>query len=521
MTAPLPPNESERLATLRQSEERFREIVENLRQVFWLTDAEQGVVLYASPAYELIWGRAVATLRAKPGDWIEAIHPDDRQRVLAAMADRAAGKYDLEYRILRPDGSLRWIHDRAFPVRNPAGKVYRIAGMAEDVTERKAFEAQYLHAQRMEAIGTMASGIAHDVNNVLAPMLIVAPLLREKLGDPNDVELLTMVEQSARRGAGVIKQLLTFSRGLEGEKGPLQMGHLIKEVAGILSETFPREIKIEHKVARDLWAVRGDAAQLHQVLMILCANARDAMPRGGQLSIGAHNVTRTRDDPRPAANARPGPYVAIEVRDTGRGMPPDIVARIFEPFFTTKETGQGAGLGLSSATGIVRSHDGFVTVDSVVGQGSVFRVMLPVAEESIREAPESGSARLPMGAQEMILVVDDEVAVRETTRAILIKYNYRVVTAADGAEALMHLQAQSGGVRLMLADVMMPGMNGLALVRAARDVAPALPVVIMTGRHDPERRKELTALGVREILAKPFSHEVLLAAVRRHIVGSK
>ena len=245
---------------LRESEERFRQVVENIREVFWMTDVAGGQLLYISPVYEAIWGRPATEVVAAPHRWIETVHGEDRGRIAqAAREKRATGSYDETYRIVRPDGTLRWVRERTFPVRDPDGAVSRIVGVAEDVTERKNLEAQFLRAQRLEAIGTLAGGVAHDLNNILAPVLMAASLLKDAADNPRDREMLTMVERSAQRGADIIRQLLTFSRGLEGARVALQPRHVLQEVETILRETFPREIELRFKIARDRWGVLADA----------------------------------------------------------------------------------------------------------------------------------------------------------------------------------------------------------------------------------------------------------------------
>jgi signal transduction histidine kinase/ActR/RegA family two-component response regulator len=437
--------------------------------------------------------------------------------VLAAMTKQTAGTYDETYRVVRPDGTIRWVRDRAFPIRDEQGVMRRVVGVAEDISERKKLEEQFLRAQRLEAIGTLSSGIAHDLNNILAPMLMVGALLQDKLSDPHDLTLLEMVEQGAQRGAGIIKQLLTFSRGIGGDRGIVQLRHLVKEMAGIMRETFPREIAIVEVADAELWPVVADATQLHQVLMNLCVNARDAMPGGGALRLAADNVQLGETEAGLHAEAKPGRYAVLTVADSGHGIPREIISRIFEPFFTTKEIGKGTGLGLSTAVGIVRSHGGFVVVDSEPGRGTKFRVFLPAAEGADRAAPTSVADHSPGGKQELILVVDDEPAIRATLRHLLERHHYAVLTAAHGLEALEALQRERENVRLILTDVMMPVMGGIPLIRAAQALVPTVKIVATTGLDDQGRRAELGALGVAEILMKPFNTPEILAALRRHL----
>lgn len=506
----------EAVRQLRESEARFRQVVETITEVFWVSDRARGKIVYVSPGYELVWGRSSEELYASSRAWAESIHPDDRDRVLADVdAKQAAGDYDESYRIIRPDGGVRWIHDRAFPVRNEAGVVERIVGVAGDITERRKLEEQFLRTQRLEAIGTLASGIAHDLNNILAPMLMIAPMLKRKLPDERDGELLTMLEHGAQRGANIIRQLLTFSRGIEGERGPVQVRHLLKEISSLIKETFPREIGIALNIPRDLWTVPADANQLHQVIMNLCVNARDAMPLGGSLGLEAVNCALTEADRGLSPDMKPGNYVKVSVQDTGDGIAPEIMGRIFEPFFTTKEVGHGTGLGLSTVVGIVHNHGGFLCVQSEPGGGSCFDVYLPAPGDARDAGSQVAVQNVAMAHGEGILLVDDEPSIREVMRRLLERQGYRVWTARDGAEAIQVFTAERDKIRLALTDVMMAVMDGVVLCRALRNLDPALPVVIMSGLTDQKRADELRCLGVTEFLPKPCDAHSLFGAIRR------
>ncbi len=506
--------QSETLEALRESEQRFRAVVENIHEVFWIRDASKNQIAYVSPAFEAIWGRKTAELTDAPLErWLETIHPDDRDRVAAAA--RGPCMPEQQYRVLRPDGTVRWVRDQAYVANDASGQPRRIVGVAQDITERKQLEAQFLRAQRMEAIGTLAGGIAHDLNNILAPTLMAAGLLKERIEDARDREMLGMVERSARRGAEIIRQLLTFSRGVEGSRSALQPRHVLKEIGGIIRETFPREIEFVENTPNELWPVVADATQIQQVLMNLSVNARDAMPDGGVLKITGENREIAAEDLHLSRGALPGRYVALTVADTGCGMAPDIVDRIFDPFFTTKDPGKGTGLGLSTVLGIVRSHGGFVTVYSEPGHGSSFRVYLPAGPTEPEEEILATAEPLPRGGGEMILVVDDEEPIREATRHVLEQQNYHVLTATNGREALTTFVAERDRIRLVLTDMMMPEMGGAALVRALLLMNPRLKVIATSGLDEGPRREELLALGVTEILAKPCGPKALLDSIRR------
>ena len=512
----------EATAALRESDARFRELAETINEVFWINDPETGRQLYVSPAYERIWGASCASLYASPGAWMRSIQAEeDRPRVATAFARLpATGEYNESYRIVRPDGEIRWIHDRGFPVRDEAGRVVRLVGVAEDITEKKRIETQFLRAQRMEAIGALAGGVAHDLNNILTPMLMATSLLKDETVEPHEQELLSMIEQSARRGADIVRQLLTFSRGVEGQRIVLQPRHLLKEMAAIIRETFPREIALHEDFAADLWPVEADSTQLHQVLMNLCVNARDAMPRGGRLSLEARNLQLGPGDHQIAVECKPGPYVVILVADTGEGMTAATITRIFEPFFTTKGVGKGTGLGLSTVLGIVRSHGGHVSVYSEPGRGSQFRVYLPAQPGSVIPTTETPAA-IDRGNGELILVVDDEPSIREATRRLLELRGYRALTAQNGEEALKLVIQHRDDLRLVLTDVMMPVMGGIALARSLQTLDAGIPVVATSGMDEDDKRQELAGVGVQEVLAKPCASGDLMAAIRRQLAGRK
>ncbi len=507
---------------LEESENRFREVVETIHEVFWISDVAKNRVLYVSPAYAEIWGRPCVVPFEAGRAWLDAVHPDDRERVrLAALTRQVAGTYDETYRIVRPDQTVRWIRDQAYPVRDAQGTVVRIVGTAEDVTERKRLEEQFLRAQRLEAIGTLASGVSHDLNNILAPMFMIAPLLRPKLTDPSDGELLTILERSAARGAGIVRQLLTFSRGIAGDRGPLQLRHLMKEMVAIMSETFPREIGIVEEVPADLPPVVGDATQIHQVLMNLCVNARDAMPKGGILTIGAREAELSVDDLRGQSGIGAGRFVVLTIRDSGHGIPAELRTRIFDPFFTTKAVSHGTGLGLPTVLGIAKSHGGFVTLESEVGSGSAFSVHLPVAAAEDPAGTIEPPVALPGGTGELVLGVDDEPAIRVSMRRVLERRGYRVLVAADGREALGVFLRERDALRVVVTDLMMPEMGGLALVQALRELKPELAILAVTGLEGVEQREALRGLGVTGLLPKPYSPMELCEALRRELERTK
>jgi signal transduction histidine kinase len=384
--------------------------------------------------------------------------------------------------------------------------------VAERTKELEATNQLFLRAQRLESLGTLSSGIAHDLNNILTPILAVAQLLPLRLTDLDDrtKNLLTILESSAHRGAASIQQILSFGRGLEGKQVCLQLPHLLRDVEKILKETLPKSINLEVDVADGLWMVLADVTQLHQILMNLCINARDAMPEGGLLQIGAQNCTVDAGDSR--LYSHPGEYVMITVTDTGEGIPSHQLDRIFDPFFTTKDVGHGTGLGLSAVLGILKSHGGFVDVVSKVNEGSQFQVYMPVCEKV--EPPQLVTEKLARGKKQVILVVDDEAAIGEMMRVTLEFYNYRVFVAQDSTTALAIFGQHASKIDLVLVDVMMPAIDGFATVAAMQQIRPKVNFVLMSGIVSPEMRAQAEQLGCRSFLAKPFTTSDLMLSVQ-------
>ncbi len=502
------------LDALREGEERFREVVESIQEVFWMTDVSHSRLVYVSPGFQTIWGRSNSSVMESMDVWRDSLHPEDRHRVLVdGRAKELAGPHQKIYRILRPDETIRWVRDRSFPVRDASGQVIRLVGVAEDITEQRQLEEKFMRAQRMEALGTLASGIAHDLNNILSPMLMVGALFRDKLQAAEDQALLDMVERSARRGARIVGQLLAFGRGLDGTKVVLQPRHIIKEVYSLMQETLPRSIEVSVRVPTDLWNVSADATQIHQVLMNLCVNARDAMPSGGRLTLSAANDHLSEADVQHYAPAVPGPYVRIRVQDTGSGIPASILSQIFDPFFTTKEVGKGTGLGLSTVMGIVKGHAGIITVTSEPGQGTEFQVCLPASVEPLGQDAATEALRAPGGHGELVLIVDDEDSIRQATRELLEANGYRTLLATNGGEAISQFVRHHEAIRIVFTDIMMPVVDGIELARWLREYDPSVKIIATSGLEQQERWSQLAALGVGEVIAKPFTGSELLDAI--------
>jgi PAS domain S-box-containing protein len=746
---------------LRESEERFRQLAENIHEVFWISDPSKNKIIYVSPAYETIWGRPREENYISASRWLDAIHEEDRETVrLAALTKQAEGTYDEEYRIVRPDGAIRWIRDRAFPVRDDKGEIYRIVGVARDVTERrhaeevihanekrfalfmdnvpgfawikdedcryvyvnkplrqrllggrdwfgkkdseiwpeeiaaayqagdreviatkapkdiiesvlqdgerrtvltakfpilndrgevafvcgigidvteqkqaeerlreqadiinrahdaiivrdwetkrvtfwnqgaerlygwkaeealgcpigelifadprdvepltkilvstgefrgeirqvtkdkkelivegratvvhkadgtphsvliintdvteqKKLETQLLRAQRLESIGTLASGVAHDLNNILAPILMGSAVLRRSELAPDDEAIISTIETCAQRGADIVKQVLTFARGAEGERLPLQPALLVKDVAKIAGETFPKKIAIRTRYSESLWSVLGDPTQLHQVLLNLCVNARDAMPAGGTLTLAAENFSVDEHYASMTPGAKAGPHVRLEVKDTGMGIPAQNLDKIFDPFFTTKELGHGTGLGLSSVLGIVKSHGGFMTVESEIGHGTSFKVYVPAKISELERVKETPRAVYPRAHGELLLLVDDEKAILQIAKPLLEDQGYRVLTAGEATEALALFATQKDEIKLVLTDLSMPFMDGVTFIRTLKKMKPEVKVIASTGQEASEHHlQELDELKVQACLMKPYGKDELLKTLQ-------
>jgi two-component system cell cycle sensor histidine kinase/response regulator CckA len=421
------------------------------------------------------------------------------------------GEWKGELRQLTKDGKDIIAESRWTLVRGERGEPKSVLVINTDVSEKRRIEAQFLRAQRMESIGTLASGIAHDFNNLLSPILMSIQLLNDRISDEDGRRLLAMLQASAERGASLVKQVLSFARGVQGERITLQTRHLIKEIVKILEDTLPKSIEVEYEASEDLSVVAGDATQLHQVLMNFCVNARDAMPAGGKLTIKAANVEIDESYARMNLEAKPGRFVMISIADNGSGIPSHIVHKIFEPFFTTKEQGKGTGLGLSTALGIVKGHGGFINVYSEAGRGSQFKIYLPVAETPFTVQAESSDS-VPLGQGQLILVVDDEIAIREVTKGTLETYGYRALTAADGTEAIALYAQHKDEIRVVLTDLMMPYMDGPVTIRALRKLNPHVKIIASSGLADNGKLAEVNG-GIQSFLPKPYTAQKLLTTL--------
>lgn len=482
------------------------------RDAIIATDFNDRIRLWNQGA-ERLYGWTEKETIGKPAGQI--LGGDPEMLALAKETLLETGEWSGELVQKTREGNRVVVASRLTLVRNEEGAPKTVLIINTDITERKSLESQFLRAQRLESIGALASGIAHDLNNILTPIGMSASLLRREIGnDPKAEQLLSAIEVSAARGAEIVKQVLTFSRGADGEKALLQPRHLVVEIVKIASQTFPRNISIRTAFPKDLWTLYGDATQLHQVLLNLCVNARDAMaPDGGTITIGAENVSldarRTAIDPE----AKPGPHVVLTITDTGPGISPDVIQKIFDPFFTTKEQGKGTGLGLSTVVGIVKGHGGFITVESQPCEGTTFRIALPAQTAADNAVAGHEKNPAPRGNGELILVVDDEPSIREAASSTLTNAGYRVFTAEDGSDALALYSQRKKEIALVFTDLVMELMDGIALVRAMQRVEPNVRVIVSSGQNGPDQRAAFESAGISTFLDKPFTAEELLRLV--------
>jgi PAS domain S-box-containing protein len=501
---------------LRESEERFRQLAETIATVFWILDPITGKILYVSPAYERIWRRPGGSLLTNPRGWLEAIHAEDRARIKAVVFDHPlAGPFDHIYRITQPDGAVRWIHDRGFPIRNEAGKTYRVVGIAEDITEHRLLEEQFRQAQKMEAIGTLAGGIAHDFNNILSAMIGYTQLSQMILKEnPTVREYLGAVLQAASRATDLVRQILAFSRQQQLQpRRPVHLHTVVEETLKLLRSSIPSTIEFDLVVAADTPAVLADATQIHQILMNLGTNAWHAMKdRSGRLQVKLERFMVDEALASTQSQLKPGVYARMSVSDTGCGMDKATLQRVFEPFFTTKAPGEGTGLGLAVVHGIMKDHDGAVTVYSQPGEGTVFHLYFPAhAGEAVAAAVEQ--APVPRGQGERILFVDDEDMLVRFGQKTLTALGYEVEVTTQPALALAMVRADPQRFALVITDQTMPGMTGFILASTLLQIRPGLPIILMTGYSASLTAAQVEAAGIRQLLLKPTTVHSLGTAV--------
>jgi two-component system cell cycle sensor histidine kinase/response regulator CckA len=506
----------------RKLEEERRRADARIREQAALLDKAQDAILvhdfdwhahYWNPRAERLYGWTFDEVKHK-NLRTEVLKTDEAKSLEALQTALAKGEWSGELNQTSKDGKPILVQSRWTLVRDEAGKPASIFVINTDITEQKKLEAQFLRTQRMESIGTLAGGIAHDLNNVLSPILMGVELMRVKAPDEFSQKMLNTMASSAKRGSDMVKQVLAFARGTGGERTVLQISHLIREMQKIVKETFPKTIDFKTTVA-DISPILGDATQVHQIILNLCVNARDAMPDGGGITVSAKNVTFTEEQAKAFVGAKPINYVLLSVSDTGTGIPTEIIDKIFEPFFTTKEIGKGTGLGLSTVISIIKSHDGFLDLQTQVGKGTSFNVYLPAANAPVPLPTAPTPPEALWGKGETVMVVDDEPAVLELTKNILTHYGYKVVTAIHGADALALYSQYAEKIKVVLMDMMMPVMDGAAAIRALRHQKPNLPCIAISGLMQSDKLKEQLGGADVPFIPKPYTTEYLLENLRK------
>jgi PAS domain S-box-containing protein len=482
----------------------FRDLVDNLRAVFWVASPDGRSIIYCSPAYEALWGQSVESLYTDAGSWLNAIVPEDRPRIAAAW-DRAPAGYDVEYRVRRPDGGVSHIHDRGNGVRADDGTLLRMVGIATDITDVKRLEEQLLHAQKMESLGRLAGGVAHEVNNLLQIVLGQAALGRDNPAEA--AERLAVIEETARSGGDLTARLLGLTRSQPIRAGVLDLAALAAEQASVLHDLVGPDIRLECTLEPAPWAIRADHEQIRRLVMALASNAADAMPAGGTLSIHTANVAYDELDARRSPGLSAGDHVVLTVTDTGTGIREADRSRVFEPFFSTKRP--GAGLGLATCYGIVTRAGGHIRIESAPGRGTSVVCAFPRAEPY-----PGGRAAAPAEAQhgpETVLVAEDEPMVREIVAANLRGLGFEVIEAGDGVEALAAAEA-TPQISLLVTDVVMPRMGGRELAERLREQSPGLRILFVSGYTDGALRDADDPATA--FLPKPFMSDELADAVR-------
>ncbi len=494
-----------------QSEEKFRLISENVPDLIAVLDVK-GRHVYVNPSYSSFISDPQSLLGKEV---LDIVHPDDRERVRRALKEGLDTGIEqrIEFRLVAPDGSIRFVEARGKAVLERGGKLRNAVIVSRDITEKRTVEEQYYRNQRIESLGTLAGGISHDLNNVLTPVILGVEALKRLKMDERGMAILNSVGQSLSRGRDIVKQVVTFARGVEGGTMLIQPRYIVKEAVTLMKETFPKSIAIVENIPKSLWLINGDATRINQLVMNLGVNARDAMPDGGILYVSAENVMIDEQFAVLKPGSKPGPYVLLIVQDTGIGMSQEVKERIFEPFFTTKEAGKGTGLGLSIVHSIVKNHGGFIIVDSEPGKSTTFKVYLPAIEVSEMDKAGETDIRLLAGHGELLMVVDDEVSVCQITRQTLEAFGYRVLTATDGTEAVALFAEKRKDISLVVMDIAMPVMDGPRTMRALRKLNPAVKIIASSGIITEDRLNIEEAAAPNAFLPKPYTADKLLQTI--------
>jgi two-component system, cell cycle sensor histidine kinase and response regulator CckA len=514
------------LVTLRDVTFR-REAERSIREQAALVSKAQDAILVLNLDHEItFWNRSAERLygwRVKEaiGRSVDSLLFTDAgpfRSAVSQVLDR--GEWSGEFDQVDKDGHTFTVEGRWTLMHDDRQRPSHILAIHTDVTDKKRLLAQILRAQRTESIGTLASGIAHDLNNVLTPILMSVEHLKAELDVDEDArQTLDIIGASARRGADLVRQVLSFSRGGQGSRTAIDLGAVLEELASVVRDTFPKSITYRWRMSGSLPQLEGDPTQLHQVLLNLLVNARDAMPDGGEVELTVEEAEAEARYTSSESRSEPGAHLRFRVTDTGIGMPREVLEQIFDPFYTTKEVGSGTGLGLFTVAAIVKGHGGYLNVTSEEGVGTTFEVYLPATHSATRENPasqESGRGGPLTGTGELILIVDDDDAVRRITKRTLEASGYRVTAASDGMEAMTLFAESKDDIALVITDMMMPVMDGNATIRAIRSIDPHVPILAVSGLGSKEIGHDMDGV---EFLAKPYTGEMLRAAAHRLLAG--
>jgi two-component system cell cycle sensor histidine kinase/response regulator CckA len=498
-------------ASLRESEERFRQLADSIEQAFWLYDLREARMVYASPAFPRVYRVSAEQAGGGEDARLASAHPDDLARIRATLGTTPRVRESREFRIVGGERTT-WVEERTFPVEGPDGQPWRIAGLGHDVSQRRELEGALRQAHKMQAVGQLAGGVAHDFNNMLTAILGSGDQLRSLSSTDEQVELCDLIVFAAERAAELTHKLLAFSRKGKVLSTPVDIATVVRETAALLQRSIDRRVTVVTELSQSRMTVVGDGGQLQSAVLNLGINARDAMPHGGELCISAD--VKELDQAACATipfDISPGRFARITVRDSGTGIAPENLARVFEPFFTTKPVGQGTGLGLAAVYGTVVEHGGAATVYSEIGRGTVVHLYLPLSEGVPTPRPTSSEA--PRGAG-LVLLIDDEPLVRSVGQRLLESLGYHVIVAKDGRDGVVKFKESHERLVAVLCDLVMPVLSGGDATAEMRRIDPAVPILICSGYPRDDRAGDVVP-GVQEFLAKPFHLSELASVLSR------
>jgi PAS domain S-box-containing protein len=507
----------------KQAEEHVREqaaLLDKAQDAIFVLDSDDRITYWNNSAERIYgWTAAEAVGKTSIELLFKGVITPQLANTIKTVNER--GEWVGELQEYTKDGKTVTVQGRCNLIRDEQDRPKSRLIINTDITEKKNLETQFLRSQRMEGIGALAGGIAHDLNNVLTPLLIAVQVLKEKVTDEDGQKLLQALETNVQRGASLVKQVLAFGRGVTGERIAVNPKHIAREIKQIIHEIFPKSVEFELHSAPDLWTITGDPTQLHQVLLNLCVNARDAMPNGGKLFIHMENVMFDETYAGMNPEAKVGPYVLIKVEDTGTGIPREIQDKIFDPFFTTKEPGKGTGLGLSTTLTIVKSHGGFIHCHSALGKGSTFEIYLPANATLVPvENASAEESRLPRGHNELVLVVDDEEPIRNLAQKVLTRFGYRVLLAADGTEAVSLYAPRQNEIDVVITDMAMPIMDGPATILALKAINSDVKIVSSSGLASDGGMAMAKNAGIQHFIPKPYTAETMLNTLHEVLHGN-